>query len=86
MPDPTIVKLSEPLKTGDGRVLDTLTLRAPRVRDLKAAQRRSENAAEQELSLLASLAGLVPEDLEELLLADYGKLQNTFRELVDTRP
>ncbi|HWO57689.1 MAG TPA: phage tail assembly protein [bacterium] len=78
----TTIPLSEPLKTGDGRLLKELTVRPPRVKDLKAAQRTGGTAAEQEVALLALLVGLVPEDLDELLVADYKRLQDTFRDLV----
>jgi len=73
------IELAEPLLCADGRALTTLTMRPPRVKDLKAAQRVSEVPAEQELALLGRLVGVVPEDLEELLLADYARLQERFR-------
>lgn len=77
--DPNAVALREPLKLADGRILTEIVLRAPRVRDLKAAQRASADPVEQELAMLARLTGLVPEDLDEMHLADYARLQARFR-------
>lgn len=76
------VKLAQPLKTGDGRLLADITLRPPLVKDLKAAQRQFTETGDQEIALLASLAGVHPEDLDNMLLADYQRLQNSFRELL----
>jgi len=73
------LELSGPLVCGDGRTLTALTLRTPRVKHLKEAQRVSDVAAEQELALLARLVGVVPEDLDELPLRDYAVLQERFR-------
>lgn len=68
------VTLSEPLKLADGRTLTEVDVRQPRVRDQKAAQRVSSESADQETALVAMLVGLVPEDLEEMLLVDYQRL------------
>ncbi|AAU91004.1 phage tail assembly protein [Methylococcus capsulatus] len=77
------IKLHEPLKTGDGRTLTELTMRAPKVKDLKAAQRFGGSDADVEVALIASLVGVVPEDLDELGLADYRRLQDSFRRFSD---
>lgn len=69
-----IVTLTEPLKLADGRTLTELDVRQPRVKDQKDAQRFSTDPAEQETALVARMVGLVPEDLEEVLLADYQRL------------
>ena len=68
------VTLTEPLKLADGRTLAELEVRQPRVKDQKAAQRFSSDPAEQETALVARMVGLVPEDLEEVLLVDYQRL------------
>ena len=79
------LKLAYPVKLADGCTLAELTLRRPRVRDLKNAARYSDKTEEQETALLAALAGLTPEDLDEFDLADYRALQDTFRAMLDTR-
>ena len=72
--------LRYPIKTAAGEI-KSVTLRRAKVRDLKEAQRGDKNEAEQEIALLSILSDekLTPEDLEELDLADYAQLQQTFR-------
>lgn len=76
------IKLREPVQI-NGASVGVLTLRRPKVRDLKEAQRISDKPEEQELALIARLAGLTPEDVEELDLADYRQLAETFRGMLD---
>jgi hypothetical protein len=42
-----------------------------------------DSDADVEIALLASLAGVTPEDLGELWLADYRRLQDSFRRIID---
>lgn len=79
----TDITLKHPVTLATGKTLDRLTLRRPKVRDLKQAQRAHDKPEEQELALLALLAGLTPEDIEELDLADYKALQDAFRGMLD---
>jgi hypothetical protein len=78
------ITLKHPVKLATGQTLAKVTLRRPKVRDLKAAQRVSDKAEEQELALVAALAGLTPEDVEELDLADYRAISESFRAMLDT--
>jgi hypothetical protein len=78
------LKLTYPVKLADGRTVAELTLRRPKVRDLKHAARYSDKTEEQETALLAALCGLAPEDMDELDLADYRKLQDAFRGMLDS--
>ena len=73
----TIV-LKYPLRLGTGERLDKVTLRRPRVGDLRAAAHLASDA-EQELAIFARITGLIPEDLDEMDLADYKQLQDWFR-------
>ena len=73
------IDLKYPIKTGDGRQWASLELRRATVGDLKAAQRVSDLAEEQEIALIARLTGLLPEDVELLDLADFRRLQDSFR-------
>ena len=78
------ITLKFPIKTPAGTVSE-LTLRRPKVRDMKLAQQQYPNdSAGSELALLAAITEqkLTPEDLEELDLADYGAVQAAFRTLV----
>ena len=78
------LKLTYPVKLADGRTLAELTLRRSKVKDLKHAARYSDKTEEQETALLAALCGLAPEDMDELDLADYRKLQDAFRGMLDS--
>lgn len=77
-----VVSLTYPIKTATG-LIDKLTLRRAKVKDMKAAQRHG-TPAEQELALLALITAekITPEDIEELDLADYANLQRTFQNMV----
>lgn len=72
------IKLKYPVRLGSGQTIEKLTLRRPRVGDLRTAAQLGSDS-EQELALFSRLTGLVPEDLDALDLADYKALQNTFR-------
>lgn len=77
------IELKHTVKLATGQTLVKVTLRRPKVRDLKAAQRVSDKPEEQELALIAHLAGLTPEDVEELDLADYKAIAEHFRGMLD---
>lgn len=79
------ITLKHPVKLATGQTLGKVTLRRPKVKDLKAAQRVSDKPEEQELALIAQLAGLTPEDIEELDLADYKAIAESFRAMLDTQ-
>ncbi|ALE88770.1 phage tail assembly protein [Pseudomonas versuta] len=67
----------------NGIKADKLTLRAPTVRDVRAAQAISGNDAEQrEMSLFASLTEVGIKDLESLKLLDYQRVQEGYFRLV----
>lgn len=78
------ITLKHPVKLATGQTIGKVTLRRPKVRDLKQAQRVSDKTEEQELALIAMLAGLTPEDIEELDLADYKSIAESFRAMLDT--
>ncbi|CAN7395522.1 phage tail assembly protein [Paraburkholderia terricola] len=76
--DSVIVKLDYPVAF-DGVVRDTLTLRRPKVRDMRAAQKIAPGDEEgQELAIFAALAGVSPNDLEGMDLGDYHRVQDAY--------
>lgn len=77
----TEIPLKHPYQSA-GKQIEQLLFRQPKVMDLKAASRFSENSADQEVALLAILCDLVPEDLNEMHLADFQALQACFRSAV----
>ncbi|WP_265014729.1 phage tail assembly protein [Wolbachia endosymbiont (group B) of Camptogramma bilineatum] len=72
------IKLTEPIKI-DGILVSELTLRRPKVRDRLAVERMSNNDAEKEVALIANLASISREAVEELDLADYSKIQGALQ-------
>lgn len=72
------VVLKYPVRLGSGHLLEKLTLRRPKVGDIRAVSHLATDA-EQELVIFSRLTGLVPEDLDMLDFADYKVLQNSFR-------
>ena len=77
------VKLKDPVRLATGQLLEKVTVRRPRVGDLRAVMHIS-NEAEQGLLLVSRVTGLVPEDLDELDLKDLEAIQATFRAEVET--
>lgn len=77
-----VVTLSRPSQA-NGVQVDNLSLRAPTVRDIRAAQSAGNSDDEQrELNLFASLAEVGVKDLEGLALKDYSRLQAGYFRLV----
>ena len=63
---------------------DTLVMRAPTVRDVRAAGAVSGGDAEKrELQLFSSLTQVAPNELEGLKVVDYNRVQEGYFRLVD---
>lgn len=76
-----VVRLSRATEANSVQV-DSLALRAPTVRDLRAAHAGGGDDEQRELNLFASLAEVGVKDLEGLTLKDYGRLQAGYFRLV----
>ncbi|NER58904.1 phage tail assembly protein [Pseudomonas sp. MAFF212428] len=76
-----MVKLTKPSEA-NGVQVDSLSLRSPTVRDVRAAQSGSGDDEQRELNLFASLAEVGVKDLEGLALKDYSRLQAGYFRLV----
>lgn len=63
------IKLEFPFEH-DGTLYEEITLRRPKVRDLKAAQKHKDSFI-QSVMMLANLTELPPEVIEELDSADF---------------
>ena len=74
------VQLRHPdLETGER--IESITLRRPRARDLKAAVRQAGGSAtpiEIDIALFSQLAELPPETIGALDLSDFGALQDAY--------
>ena len=80
-PESAVVTLSRP-SDANGVKVETLTLRAPAVREVRAADRASNGDDEQrELMLFAGLAEVGLKDLEGLKLVDYRRVQAAYARL-----
>lgn len=65
----TSLALDFPIQDGQGNTITELKIRRPKVKDIRKMTGNTD--AEQSISLLAIVTGLVPEDLEELDIADF---------------
>lgn len=65
------VKLDYPIKDGQGNEITELKIRRAKAKDIR--KMRGSTDTEQSISLLAMLTGLVPEDIDELDVADFVK-------------
>lgn len=81
--DSVTVTLSKPSEF-NGIQLDRISLRAPTVRDIRAAQQTGAGSDDEqrELNLFASLAEVGVKDLEGMALKDYTRLQTAYFRLV----
>ena len=77
-----VVTLTRPCNA-NGVQVDTLTLRAPVVREVRAADRASNSdEVQRELMLFAGLVEVGIKDLEDLKLADYRRVQAAYSYMV----
>ncbi|MFM8745087.1 MAG: phage tail assembly protein [Aestuariivirga sp.] len=70
------VKLSHPLRLGD-RTIAEVTIRRPKVRDLRAMEKAREPGAseiDQGIAMAAVLCGLPLEALDEMDAADFASI------------
>ena len=72
----TTITLKYPV-TVDGITHDTLTMRRPKVRDSRDAQRGGTNA-DSEILLFANLCEVTPATIEDLDMADYIGMQKVY--------
>lgn len=76
MNENTTIKLDFPIKL-DGKDVAELSVRRPKVRDQLAASKKT-NEQEREIFLFANLCQLSPDDIQNLDMKDYGKLQRVY--------
>lgn len=75
------IKLLFPIRDGEGKEITELNVRRAKVRDIKRMNELQGSDADKEVYMLALLTGLVPEDLEDLDIADYANVQKAFTEM-----
>lgn len=69
MSELTKVVLDYPITTPDGTVISELSIRRAKAKDIRKITGKTDS--EQAMSLLSILTGIVPEDLDELDIADF---------------
>lgn len=75
------IRLDNPIKI-DGVAVHEISLRAPKVRDLIAASKKNVSESEREVNLIANLAEISPETVQDLDLRDYMKIQNWLKDFL----
>ena len=73
----TTITLQYPV-TVDGAEVTTLTMRRPKARDLRDAQRGGGMPADSEIRLFANLCEVTPATIEDLDMADYLRMQKVY--------
>lgn len=73
----TDVKLSRPIKA-NGVEVSELRMREPVVNDQLVMEEMSGSDALKELAMIANLCQVAPDDLKQLTLRDYKKVQKAF--------
>ena len=73
----TNVKLAEPIMVGDQKLTE-VTLRRPKVKDLRALDHLDVNANDltRGIEMVAILTGLTPETIDELDAADFAAISD----------
>lgn len=66
----------------DGTKVGVIQLRRPKVRDMLSVEKSVDNDAEKEIQLFANLSELSPDNLLELDMADYAKLQKAYQDFL----
>lgn len=74
----TKIKLEYPIEV-DGATVKEITLRRPTVKDMRVARVTGKDDATQEITLIANLAQLTPDQVESLDMADFVKLQTVLK-------
>ena len=75
------IKLESPIMI-DGVEAHEISLRRPKVRDLLVHGNKKYSEEEREVRLIASLAEISPESVEELDLRDYVKIQTWLKDFL----
>lgn len=75
------IELTHPINL-DGTKVSLLQLRRPKVRDMLSVEKSVDNDAEKEIQLFANLCELTPENLHDLDMVDYAKLQKAYQDFL----
>lgn len=79
------IELSYPI-TIDATEVKVLQIRRPKVADVMLLQKSQGEDAEKEVKLFANLCEISPEDVKELDMMDYAKLQEQYGNFIAPSP
>ncbi|HHH0265807.1 phage tail assembly protein [Citrobacter freundii] len=74
-----IFTLTHPFTTASGVRVEKIELKRLTVKDLKQVRKISKDPADWDEPLIARSTGILPEDLDNMDLADYLQLQKRFQ-------
>ena len=77
-PERTNIQLKTPIQV-NGATVSLLSMRRPKVKDMRAAAAAASDPASQEITLIANLCDLAPSDIEELDFGDYAAIQKVLK-------
>lgn len=75
------IKLSEAIKV-DGVLLNEISLREPKVRDVMAISKGGDSDYEKEVRLIANLSEQSVEAIMDISFKDYAKIQKVVRDFL----
>jgi hypothetical protein len=76
------IELSRPIKI-DGAAVTALRMREPTVNDQLVMDAKGGSDAQKELAMMANLCAVTPDDLKQLTLRDYKRVQKVFLGFLD---
>ncbi len=76
-----IFTLKYPFTTAAGSSISQLSLKRLKVKDLKQVKQTHKDPADWDEPLISRSTGLLPEDLDNMDLADYLELQTRFQKI-----
>ena len=73
-----VIKFDPPLKFTGTEPTAEVTMREPKVADMRVSDRTEGGEVDKEVVMIARLTGINVEDLDTLSIAQYKKLQNEY--------
>ena len=73
----SVIFLEFPIER-DGKKIDRVTMRRPKVADMRVAQASSTTNAEYECTLFTNLCGMTPEEMNQVDQKDYMSMQEAY--------
>jgi len=73
-----VIKFDPPLQFTDAQPMSQVTMREPKVADMRISDRTEGGDLDREVVMIARLTGIVIEDLDTLTGKQYKKLQDEY--------